>query len=310
MHFRLLCLGCTLILATGPAFAITGSGAISMEMVYFKGPIALGSSDDNSQSNWSYGGMINGYAFQQSDLNGVVSAAGPDYGFNYYSGQLALNNAPNATFFYAFQAPGGPSDYSNSWNLINFSGSNFQNQAVGQMFRLGTITYQNGQWYGSGSTPAQNVPTEFGFRLISTSPDGPAFNQIAYGKIVNTINSPFDNDRSTLAGQQAEADWITVYRTDSAFNTLAELGSLRVYDSFAMPAGLTNKGSIDLDGMFNSLDMTGLSNPQGGFFTPGSGALPPVTLPPSIPEPASWAMLIAGFGLVGAALRRRRLRAA
>lgn len=28
--------------------------------------------------------------------------------------------------------------------------------------------------------------------------------------------------------------------------------------------------------------------------------------PPAIPEPASWAMLIAGFGLTGAALRRRR----
>jgi len=30
----------------------------------------------------------------------------------------------------------------------------------------------------------------------------------------------------------------------------------------------------------------------------------------SIPEPANWALLIAGFGLVGAALRRRRLLAA
>jgi hypothetical protein len=32
--------------------------------------------------------------------------------------------------------------------------------------------------------------------------------------------------------------------------------------------------------------------------------LPPVT--PGVPEPASWAMLIAGFGLTGAAMRRRR----
>jgi hypothetical protein len=27
---------------------------------------------------------------------------------------------------------------------------------------------------------------------------------------------------------------------------------------------------------------------------------------PAIPEPATWAMLIAGFGLTGAAMRRRR----
>jgi hypothetical protein len=36
--------------------------------------------------------------------------------------------------------------------------------------------------------------------------------------------------------------------------------------------------------------------PPGGGVTPG----------PGVPEPATWAMLIAGFGFVGAALRRRR----
>ena len=33
---------------------------------------------------------------------------------------------------------------------------------------------------------------------------------------------------------------------------------------------------------------------------------PPPPPPPSVPEPTSWAMLIAGFGLVGAVMRRRR----
>ncbi len=47
------------------------------------------------------------------------------------------------------------------------------------------------------------------------------------------------------------------------------------------------------------------STPTGGFWvaqttsiTSGSGA---------VPEPATWAMLITGFGLVGASMRRRRL---
>ena len=31
---------------------------------------------------------------------------------------------------------------------------------------------------------------------------------------------------------------------------------------------------------------------------------------PGVPEPTTWAMLIAGFGLVGATLRRRRMAAA
>jgi hypothetical protein len=29
-------------------------------------------------------------------------------------------------------------------------------------------------------------------------------------------------------------------------------------------------------------------------------------VPPSVPEPATWAMFIGGFGLMGAAMRRRR----
>jgi hypothetical protein len=41
-----------------------------------------------------------------------------------------------------------------------------------------------------------------------------------------------------------------------------------------------------------------------------AATLAPDNMPDSgtVPEPASWAMLIAGFGLVGAAGRRRRLR--
>jgi hypothetical protein len=57
-------------------------------------------------------------------------------------------------------------------------------------------------------------------------------------------------------------------------------------------------------------------NPQGGgyesdnhtvgrFLTKGTGTNVPITSG-FVPEPASWAMLITGFGLIGAAARRRR----
>lgn len=42
---------------------------------------------------------------------------------------------------------------------------------------------------------------------------------------------------------------------------------------------------------------------------PGIGNGPPPPPPPGVPEPASWALLIAGFGLVGASARRRRVAA-
>ena len=43
--------------------------------------------------------------------------------------------------------------------------------------------------------------------------------------------------------------------------------------------------------------------------TPSDTPPPPPPPPPSsVPEPASWAMMVAGFGVVGSALRRRRVR--
>ncbi|WP_310474313.1 PEPxxWA-CTERM sorting domain-containing protein [Sandarakinorhabdus sp.] len=48
--------------------------------------------------------------------------------------------------------------------------------------------------------------------------------------------------------------------------------------------------------------------PNGGTTTGGAFSIDNLTIGASgvVPEPASWAMLIAGFGLVGAAARRRR----
>jgi hypothetical protein len=49
----------------------------------------------------------------------------------------------------------------------------------------------------------------------------------------------------------------------------------------------------------------------GGGFPPPPPVVPPVVTPPvaAVPEPSTWAMLILGFGLVGAVLRRQGARA-
>jgi hypothetical protein len=56
---------------------------------------------------------------------------------------------------------------------------------------------------------------------------------------------------------------------------------------------------------FQSLDGTGISDGGNGVFKGDSG-VGLVTNMEIVPEPSSWAMLITGFGLVGATLRRRR----
>lgn len=43
---------------------------------------------------------------------------------------------------------------------------------------------------------------------------------------------------------------------------------------------------------------------SGGLWDGGGVFLPLPTPPPSVPEPAQWALLVTGFGLIGLALRR------
>jgi len=53
-------------------------------------------------------------------------------------------------------------------------------------------------------------------------------------------------------------------------------------------------------GMLNTIRVVGMSGPQGGSY---SGT---ATFSASVPEPATWGMMLGGFAIVGAALRARR----
>ncbi len=66
---------------------------------------------------------------------------------------------------------------------------------------------------------------------------------------------------------------------------------------------------IDLDGTFSNGAFGFYNYSQANVLYAGiqEDELPPVT--GGVPEPASWALMIAGFGLVGAAVRRRSRRA-
>jgi hypothetical protein len=101
------------------------------------------------------------------------------------------------------------------------------------------------------------------------------------------------------------------YVSGSDFYTELNLVSGQSYDVYAafnilLRAG-PQIGPVTMD--FSNTSTIGIQAPTGGSFTSSSGEFLGFAQTPGtgvVPEPASWAMLIAGFGLVGATMRRRR----
>jgi hypothetical protein len=105
---------------------------------------------------------------------------------------------------------------------------------------------------------------------------------------------------------------LTLYDVTSAINTYQGYsGATDIFDDLGTG---TVYGSITLDGTASSytinlnaaglaaLNAAGIAGEEftiGARVTPGGG---------SVPEPASWALMLGGFGLVGGALRRRKMQ--
>ncbi|MBL8383032.1 MAG: PEP-CTERM sorting domain-containing protein [Burkholderiales bacterium] len=118
------------------------------------------------------------------------------------------------------------------------------------------------------------------------------------GTVTMVVNAPGINDTATLAGQQAEADWIYVTDYGSGVRSRA----FRVFDDCCRPPGGITFGMVDLVARFNSLDLVDIDNPEGGFLTESVDPLP-VAAP--VPEPGAYMMLLAGLGLLAFVARRR-----
>jgi len=83
------------------------------------------------------------------------------------------------------------------------------------------------------------------------------------------------------------------FAVDSAISILSTSGQYSRWESGSSPDFLTGSGSLDIPGQ------DGIWGPN-LFFGSATG------FTGGVPEPASWAMMLAGFGMVGAAMRGRR----
>lgn len=282
MHWRQALLAGLCVPWWAAAVAQTGSGTVQFEFTSVQGPIATSTQANAfNPANWGTLGLVNG---QLPTPSGWVSR-GDD---GYVTGSLALGGTNTVQFQY--DRANWPSTF---FNILSFAPANFSNVAVGQSFLLGTLTYQNGAWFGAHlSDPALNVPTDFGFTMRTVSGDGAAFNQTISG-VVRNVNYSVPGDPTLPENHEAEADWVYLMGTGVS----ERMGALRVFDNCCKPAGATNVASVEIWGRFNSLDIDSFGAVTGGGFVTSSIA--------PIPEPGTWCLMLAGLAGLAAVARRR-----
>jgi hypothetical protein len=84
-----------------------------------------------------------------------------------------------------------------------------------------------------------------------------------------------------------------------------EYGGLPITLAGNVVTGIEGNGTIQFNGLVNSITWTNTSPENWYGFTVGTAGVAG-----GVPEPAAWSLMIGGFGLAGAALRRRRMVAA
>ena len=158
---------------------------------------------------------------------------------------------------------------------------------AGQDFSLGTFSFTNGQWY-----PQADV----GFMLTTHSTDAALDGHTFAGFLHLVSTSPEDGVPAD------EADYF--YVTELNGQPVAGMNSARVYEPSIQPPGNPgNVGSFALMGHIDSLVPTGFVSLNGAGFT--NASLDPALAQP-VPEPETYSILLAGFGLLHAAMRRKK----
>ncbi len=140
----------------------------------------------------------------------------------------------------------------------------------------------------------QNRTTDQGFYVYQGTLN---YYPVAFPGIVDFASNVIANVVLTHDGTSTTGYVNGVQRWDfsGGANSLADITSVlhAFRDDFATGQGEASSGYVDYirvyDTKLSAADVAGLTPPGGG----------------AVPEPASWALMIAGFGLTGAAMRRK-----
>ncbi len=260
------------------------SGTISSAYLYWAGP--TNSTDPTANASVNFGGSaitgtnigfsqdnfwneLNSQAYR-ADVTSIVTGNGNYALSNFQKADADINGASLIVFY----NDGNPA---NNQDVVLFNGNdaNYPNtyDAPGWNASLSGVNYHGG--------PASLTLSVSDGQYFGPGDDGNvAFN----GTTVDVGGNDFDGD--------------SVQTGNGTFPSNGALWDVRNYDVTSLLTSGTN-----------SLTETPVTSGPGDAialivaqFNVPVGAAPP---PPSVPEPATWAMMIAGMGLVGAAMRQR-----
>lgn len=163
-----------------------------------------------------------------------------------------------------------------------------------------TVVYETGSTIGLTLDPVTGVAEgEFLFRVVNTIAGDPNGNFTA----TFTFDSPFeglasaDGSNSYVGFNFGEDIDFTSVSLNGQAGSVINTGGASFASIFDAPAFL---------GTGNTLTFSGVLNPRGDRIGNAdvTGSLNVTALAP-VPEPATWAMFILGFGMLGYGLRRR-----
>ena len=119
---------------------------------------------------------------------------------------------------------------------------------------------------------------------------------VTYGNVVGTING-YGQVVQNLAPTTLTVTFDPTFATATILGQLLSAGPVTPA-GFPGPIDFTPANGAVISGIYTSFGTSG-----GGGSVTGSITFPGVT---GVPEPTTWAMMIGGFGLVGASMRRRK----
>ena len=248
-------------------------------------------------------GTISGWNPAVNPTNAVVAATTAGA---IYTG-LAMGSNSGGNFLFAANRAGGTIDVFNaSFAPTTLSGSFLDPNLPGDVapFNVTNIGGTLYVTYAAGGADADEAPLGTGI-VDRFSTDGVFLDRFVTASLSNNVLSPWGVVQAPdswgafanaiLVGNFAEEDgFINAFALDGTYLGMLMVGSNPFNVPYLWALGTRAEGSG-----FNSNAVyfaAGIGDEEHGLF----GQLVPV------PEPATWAMMLMGFGAVGLAMRRRR----